>query len=63
MIFFQIALSISLIVLILIQHGGKGMGRGGVNSFSKRGLEKVVFRSTFIISFLFLVVSILALSL
>ena len=61
----QIIVSIALILLILIQAKGTGLGRtfgsGGGTSFSRRGLEKLIFRLTFVIVALFLVISILQL--
>jgi protein translocase SecG subunit len=61
----QITCSIALIVLILIQARGTGFGRsagfGGGTSFSRRGLEKLIFRSTFVFALVFIVVSMLAL--
>lgn len=59
----QIVISLSLIFLILIQNKGTGFGRvwGGKMSFTKRGLEKIVFRMTFVLSAIFIVVSILQL--
>jgi protein translocase SecG subunit len=61
----QILSSIILVGLILIQARGTGFGRsgsfGGGTSFSRRGLEKLIFRLTFVIAFVFIVISILAL--
>ena len=61
----QIVISIALIVLILIQAKGTGLGRtfgsGGGTSFSRRGLEKFIFKLTFVVVVLFLVISILQL--
>jgi len=61
----QIVISILLIGLILIQARGTGFGRsnsfGGSSSFSKRGLEKLIFRLTFIVVSLFLIVAIISL--
>lgn len=60
----QIVISVVLIVLILLQARGTGFGRtggGGTASFTRRGLEKLVFRATFVVSFLFIVLSILLL--
>jgi len=58
----QIVISIILIGLILIQARGTGFGRssgiGGNTSFSRRGLEKLVFRLTFLMAFLFVAISI-----
>lgn len=58
----QIVLGITLTFLILLQNKGVGFGRvWGVSSasFARRGLEKVVFRLTFVIAFLFFVLVIL----
>ncbi|OGM63039.1 preprotein translocase subunit SecG [Candidatus Woesebacteria bacterium RIFCSPLOWO2_01_FULL_39_14] len=66
LLIFQIFLSISLCVLILLQSRGTGFARGGggsTPSFTRRGLEKVVFRLTFILSGLFLIFSILSITL
>ena len=61
----QIVISISLILVILVQAKGTGLGRtfgsGGGTSFSRRGLEKLIFRSTFVLVGLFLAISILRL--
>ena len=61
----QIIISVSLIVLILMQARGTGLGRtfggGSGASFSRRGLEKLLFRLTFIVVGLFLIISILLL--
>jgi len=61
----QIIISISLIFLILIQAKGTGLGRtfggGGGTSFSRRGLEKLIFRLTFVLVGLFLAISVLQL--
>jgi len=65
LIVFQIISSVSLIALILIQARGTGFGRsggfGGSTSFSRRGLEKLIFRLTFVLAFVFILVSILQL--
>jgi len=60
----QIIISILLIGLILIQARGTGFGRSsglGGASFTRRGLEKLVFRLTFVVVSLFIVISILQL--
>lgn len=61
----QILISIILIVLILMQARGTGLGRtfggGGGTSFTRRGLERLLFRLTFVFVALFLVISILQL--
>ena len=57
----QIGFSIALIILILMQARGTGLGRtgaGGGASFTRRGLEMLIFRLTFIVTALFLIVSI-----
>lgn len=46
---------------ILVQVKGKGFGRSLGTSFTRRGLEMVVFKSTFVLAFVFIVVSILRL--
>jgi protein translocase SecG subunit len=61
----QIVVSVSLIFVIMIQARGTGLGRtfggGGGTSFNRRGLEKLIFRLTFLLVALFLVISILQL--
>ena len=60
----QIVVSVALIAVILIQARGTGFGRGGGmggTSFTRRGLEKLVFRLTFVLAFLFVAISILRL--
>jgi len=58
----QIILSVFLIGLIMVQARGKGLSSawgGGSASFSRRGLERLIFRLTFIVSALFILISIL----
>ncbi|MFC1600651.1 preprotein translocase subunit SecG, partial [Patescibacteria group bacterium] len=58
----QTILAIALIAMIFMQSRGTGFARGwggGSSSFTRRGLEKVVFRATFIVSALFILVSFL----
>lgn len=61
----QILVSLVLISLILIQARGTGFGRtstfGGSSSFSRRGLEKLIFRATFVVVAIFLIVAVLSL--
>ena len=60
----QIFLSIAMVGLVLIQPKGSGLGRtfsGSTSSFTKRGVEKAVFKFTFVVTTLFLVVSVLSL--
>ncbi len=64
LIILQIIASIILIGLILIQAKGTGFGRSGPSggtSFTRRGLEKFVFKATFVVAFIFIGVSILQL--
>lgn len=62
LIIFQIILSLSLIMLILTQSKGVGLGRAfsGSSDFykSRRGVEKFVFRATVIVTALFLITSV-----
>lgn len=61
----QIVISLFLIGLILIQAKGTGLGRtfgaGGGTSFSRRGLEKLIFRLTFVVVGVFIIIQILQL--
>ncbi|HJY98987.1 MAG TPA: preprotein translocase subunit SecG [Patescibacteria group bacterium] len=61
----QIIASVVLIGLILMQARGTGLGRtfgaSGGTSFSRRGLEKLVFKLTFVFVFIFILVSVLRL--
>lgn len=59
----QLIVSISLIVLILLQAKGVGLGRtwGGSGEFykSRRGVEKIIFYTTVVLVAIFLISSIL----
>lgn len=61
----QIVVGILLILTILIQQKGSGLGSsfGGDLSFyrTKRGAEKILFYSTIVLSSLFILLSILGL--
>jgi len=61
----QLITSISLIVLIILQAKGVGLGRswGGAGEFykSRRGVEKIIFQATIALAALFLTSSILTL--
>jgi len=60
----QMVVSILLILAILVQTKGTGFGRvwgAGPKSFTRRGLEKVVFRATFILVAILVIVSVLSL--
>lgn len=63
----QILVSIGLIAVILLQAKGTGLGStfGGQSQMyhSKRGVEKVVFTLTIILSVIFVILSILNFSL
>lgn len=53
----QLIVSLSLAVCVLIQVKGNGFGRvwgSGAQSFTRRGLEALVFKATFVLGFFFL---------
>jgi len=58
---FQVIVSVLLVGAILVQTKGTGFGRvwgsSGV-SFARRGLEKLVFKATFVLSALFVILAI-----
>ncbi len=60
----QILSAIILVGAILIQSRGKGFTRswGGSPSFTRRGLERLVFKLTFAVAAIFVVVSTLRLA-
>ncbi len=64
LIILHILLSFSLITCILLQAGesglfaGGGLMSGGENFHTRRGVEKIVYRATFVILALFVVVNI-----
>lgn len=60
----QIIISIVLVILILIQSKGSGLGRsfGAGSSFSRRGVEKLLYKLTFITAGLFILVSLISLA-
>jgi len=53
-----------LVLAILVQVRGKGFARswGSSASFTRRGLEKVVFKMTFVLAFIFIAVSIISIA-
>lgn len=61
--YFQLAVSVLLIAVILLQSKGLGLsglfGAGGGFYRSRRGLEKTIFILTIFLSFLFIAVSFL----
>jgi protein translocase SecG subunit len=60
----QIVVGIILTVMILVQVKGTGFGRvwgSSSASFTRRGLEKLVFKATFALTFVFILISILQL--
>lgn len=60
----QMVIALLLVVAILVQNKGTGFGRvwgAGPQSFTRRGLEKLVFRATFVLVALLVIVSILQL--
>ena len=58
----QTLLAITLIVMIFMQSRGTGFARssGGSTSFTRRGLEKLVFKATFVVSALFILISLIS---
>ncbi len=58
----QIALSVFLVVGILLQQKGSGlgsaMGGSGIEYSTKRGAEKFIFRATIVLTLLFIAVSV-----
>lgn len=64
-LYIQIVLSILVTILILIQSRGGGLGRSFGNSvgnsFTRRGVEKWLFKVTFVAVAFFIVVSIIQL--
>lgn len=61
----QIAISVLAVIAILLQQRGGGLGAafgGSETSYhTKRGFEKILFRSTIVLATLFALTSILAL--
>ena len=59
----QVITSIILTIFVLVQVKGNGFGRvwgTGAQSFSRRGLEALIFKLTFVVAFLFLAISVAA---
>ncbi|PIP57952.1 preprotein translocase subunit SecG [Candidatus Woesebacteria bacterium CG22_combo_CG10-13_8_21_14_all_39_10] len=59
----QMITSIALVILILIQSRGSGLGRsfGSGSSFSRRGFEKLLYKLTFVTAGLFILISLISL--
>ncbi|MCJ7805079.1 preprotein translocase subunit SecG [Patescibacteria group bacterium] len=60
----QVIVSIFLVGTVLVQARGKGLSRAwgaGQSSFTRRGLEKIIFRATFLFATIFVIISILSL--
>lgn len=59
----QIVTGAVLVLFILVQVKGTGFGRvwGGTPSFTRRGLEKLVFKLTFVVSGIFVLLSLISL--
>lgn len=60
--YFQLGLSVLLVVLILIQHSEAGMGGSSMGQpfRTKRGLEKAILITTVVVAILFALSAILA---
>ena len=64
LLIFQIFISVFMAGLILLQVKGTGFGRvwGGLSTSStRRGLEGLIFKITFVLTFLFIVTSLISL--
>ncbi len=61
----QLVLAVALVVVILLQQKGSGLGAafgGSINIYStKRGVDKILFHATIVVSLLFFGVAILSL--
>jgi len=62
-IILQILIAVSLIGVITIQSKSGGLARqiGSPGSFTRRGLEKLIFKLTFVLTFVFILISTLQL--
>ncbi len=61
--YFEVIVSVLLIITILIQNRSSGLsstfgGQGGTISTTKRGAEKLVFRATIVLAVLFVLLAI-----
>lgn len=65
--YIQIALSLILVTLVLIQQADEGLGGsfggadGSNNSHSRRGVEKTIFNTTIFVAVLFVASTLIAL--
>lgn len=61
-LFFQIGISVLLIALVLLQNKEGGINRSlsSISSSTRRGLEKIIFKLTFIVVFIFILFSIIS---
>ena len=59
----QIITGIVLVLFFLVQVKCTGFGRvwGGTPSFTRRGLEKLVFKLTFVVAAIFVILSLISL--
>lgn len=53
----QTICAVLLVIFVLLQVRGTGFGRGSTASFTRRGAEKLIFKLTFIVTALFLILS------
>ncbi|MBL7036580.1 preprotein translocase subunit SecG [Candidatus Microgenomates bacterium] len=54
----QIVCAILLVIFVLLQVRGTGFGRGSTASFTRRGAERLIFKLTFVVTAIFLILSI-----
>lgn len=58
----QAVTALLLIIFVLLQVRGTGFGRStSSSSFTRRGVEKLVFKLTFVVTALFLILSAISL--
>lgn len=53
----QTICAVLLVIFVLLQVRGTGFGRGTTASFTRRGAEKLIFKLTFMVTALFLILS------
>lgn len=62
----QLIVSTLLVIFILLQPKGKGLSSSITErsfSFTRRGLDRFIFRATFFLAFLFVVISVIVFAL